>query len=122
MFAPDQKKVAHELLRVCRPGGTIGLTAWTPDGFVGEWIRLTAGYVPPPPGIRPPTFWGTEEGLIELFGDELALPQTTRTSFLFPLPLRGAVAGLLPDLFRPNPASIRDARPRGDRSVWPKTL
>ena len=83
MFAPDQEKAARELLRVCRPGGTIGLTAWTPDGFVGEWFRLTAGYVPPPPGIRPPTFWGTEEGLIELFGDEFESLQTTRRAFFF---------------------------------------
>jgi ubiquinone/menaquinone biosynthesis C-methylase UbiE len=36
MFAPDQEKVAEELLRVCRPGGKIGLANWTPDGFIGN--------------------------------------------------------------------------------------
>lgn len=63
MFAPDQAKAASELLRVCRPGGRIGLANWTPGGFVGQWFQLTARYVPPPPGMEPPLVWGTEDGL-----------------------------------------------------------
>jgi ubiquinone/menaquinone biosynthesis C-methylase UbiE len=61
MFAPDQEQAAAELLRVCRPGGTIALASWTPEGFIGELLRLVGSYVPPPPGVRPPTLWGTEE-------------------------------------------------------------
>ena len=54
MFAPDQEKVAEELLRICRPGGKIGLANWTPDGFIGNMFRTLGKHVPPPPGIKPP--------------------------------------------------------------------
>jgi ubiquinone/menaquinone biosynthesis C-methylase UbiE len=30
MFAPDQEPAAREMIRVVRPGGTIGLSNWTP--------------------------------------------------------------------------------------------
>lgn len=66
MFAADQEQAARELLRVCRPGGRIGLACWTPEGFVGQWFRLSAGHAPPPPGAKPPLRWGTETGLREL--------------------------------------------------------
>jgi ubiquinone/menaquinone biosynthesis C-methylase UbiE len=49
MFAPDQEKVAEELLRICRPGGKIGLANWTPEGFIGNMFRTLGKYVPPPP-------------------------------------------------------------------------
>src|SRR5215217_1641487 len=83
MFAPDQEKVAGELLRACRPGGKIGLANWTPHGFIGEMFRVTARYVPPPSGLRSPTLWGTEERLEELFGDGIASMRTERRSFVF---------------------------------------
>lgn len=54
MFTPDQEKAAGELLRVCRPGGRIGLANWTPDGFVGNMFRTVGKHFPPPPGIKPP--------------------------------------------------------------------
>jgi SAM-dependent methyltransferase len=54
MFAPDQERAARELLRVCRPGGKIGLANWTPDGFNAEMTRVMTRYVPPPPGLNPP--------------------------------------------------------------------
>jgi hypothetical protein len=53
---------------VCRSGGVVGLANWTPAGFVGQMLKLAARHVPPPPGIRPPTRWGTEEGVRELLG------------------------------------------------------
>jgi SAM-dependent methyltransferase len=71
MFAPDQEKAAAELLRVCRPGGTIGLASWTPDGMWGRLFKLHGQYLPPPPGVRPPPLWGTEAHIRELFGDAL---------------------------------------------------
>jgi SAM-dependent methyltransferase len=68
MFAPDQEKAAGELVRVCRPGGKIGLASWTPDGMWGQLFRLHGQYLPPPPGVRPPPLWGTEARIRELFG------------------------------------------------------
>jgi SAM-dependent methyltransferase len=72
MFAPDQPKAAAEVLRVCRPGGRIGMTNWTPDGFTGQMFKIVASHAPPPARIDPPPLWGTEDRLRELFGDELS--------------------------------------------------
>jgi SAM-dependent methyltransferase len=66
MFAPDQERAAAELLRVCRPGGTIALASWTPDGFIGDMLRLVTRYAPPPPGVRPPVEWGSAARLRQL--------------------------------------------------------
>jgi SAM-dependent methyltransferase len=83
MFAPNQAQAARELLRACRPGGRIGLANWTPDGWIGEVFRVTRRHVPPPAGLRPPTRWGTEDGLRELFGDGVAELRTTRQTFVW---------------------------------------
>lgn len=68
MFTPDQDRAAAELLRVCRPGGKIGLANWTPEGLVGEMFKVIGRHVPPPAGTRPPSLWGTRARLEELFG------------------------------------------------------
>ena len=68
MFTADHQRAADELLRVCRPGGVVALANWTPGGFVGQMLKLVGRHVPPPSGIRPPTRWGTEEGVRELLG------------------------------------------------------
>ncbi len=81
MFAPNQEQAARELLRVCRPGGKIGLASWTPDGFLGEFFRIMGGYVPPPVGVRPPVLWGSEERLRELLGEGITSLQVNRRSF-----------------------------------------
>jgi len=83
MFAPDQEKTAGELLRVCKPGGKIGLANWTPDGFIGNMFRTVGKHVPPPPGIKPPPLWGTEERLRELFGEGVSSLRMTRHSYAF---------------------------------------
>jgi ubiquinone/menaquinone biosynthesis C-methylase UbiE len=72
MFAPNQARAADELLRVCRPGGRIGMANWTPEGYIGGMFSTIAKHAPPPPGIDPPTLWGTEERLRELFGDRIS--------------------------------------------------
>ena len=69
MFAADQEKAAAELLRVCKPGGRIGMANWVPDSGVGQMFMTVAKHAPPPPGVKPPLLWGTEERLRELFGD-----------------------------------------------------
>ena len=78
MFAPDQQRTADELVRVCNPGGRIGMANWCPDGFIGEIFRATASHAPPPPGVQPPPLWGTEERLRELFGDRVSSLQAPR--------------------------------------------
>ena len=70
MFAPHHQAAADELLRVCRPGGRIGLLNWTPEGFVGRLFETMHPYSPPPPpGAQPGTRWGDESYLRSLLGD-----------------------------------------------------
>jgi len=68
MFTPNQEQAASELLRVCRPGGKIGLANWTPEGFIGTLLRAIGKYVPPAPGVKSPVLWGTKAHLHALFG------------------------------------------------------
>jgi ubiquinone/menaquinone biosynthesis C-methylase UbiE len=83
MFTPDQEQAAQELLRVCRPGGKIGLASWTPEGFIGQVFRTIGKHVPPPAGVRSPALWGTEQRLRELFGDGIAELTINRRFFVF---------------------------------------
>jgi len=83
MFAPDQRRGANELLRVCRPGGRIGMANWTPDGFVGQMFKAISKHAPPPPGVDPPTLWGTQERLRELFGDGISDLAIERVDHVF---------------------------------------
>jgi SAM-dependent methyltransferase len=70
MFAPHHQDVADELVRVCRPGGTVGLLSWTPEGQIGALFKAMGPFAPaPPPGAQPPPLWGGEGHLTELFGD-----------------------------------------------------
>ena len=68
MFAPDQARAAHELIRVCRPGGTIALANWMPEAFGVDFFGAHARHAPPPPGMASPLRWGSEAGLRELIG------------------------------------------------------
>jgi ubiquinone/menaquinone biosynthesis C-methylase UbiE len=72
MFAPHHQDVADELVRVCRPGGTIGLLSWTPEGMIGGLFRTMGPFAPPPPpGAQPAPLWGSEQHVNELFGDRV---------------------------------------------------
>ncbi|WP_406513707.1 class I SAM-dependent methyltransferase [Streptomyces sp. NBC_00161] len=72
MFAPHHQASADELVRVCRPGGTIGLINWTPEGFIGQMFATMKPYAPPPPpGAQPPPLWGREEHVRTLLGDRV---------------------------------------------------
>ncbi len=79
MFAPDHRRAAAELVRVSRPGGTIGLASWTPEGFLGALFRTVSDHVPPPPGLAPAMQWGSEQHLLGLFGDEVSWRHRRRT-------------------------------------------
>jgi SAM-dependent methyltransferase len=72
MFAPHHQAAADELLRVVRPGGTIGVLSWTPTGFIGQLFATMKPYAPPPPpGASPAPLWGSIEHVRELFGDSV---------------------------------------------------
>jgi len=90
MFAPHHQAVADELVRVCAPGGRIGLLSWTPEGQIGALFRAMGPFAPPPPpGAQPPPLWGSEQHVSELFGDRVdlhTLRRETLTITAFPLP------------------------------------
>jgi ubiquinone/menaquinone biosynthesis C-methylase UbiE len=83
MFTPDQARAAREMLRVCRPGGRIGLANWTPGSFIGELFKVLGRYLTPAAGLRSPALWGTEERLKELFIESEASIQATPRIFNF---------------------------------------
>ena len=73
MFAPSHEAVARELLRVTKPGGTVGMANWTPEGLIGQMFKVLGPYAPPPPpGAQPPPLWGSEDHVRELLGGGLA--------------------------------------------------
>ncbi len=73
MFAPNHQVAADELVRVVRPGGAVGLIAWTPEGFIGQMFAAMKPYAPaPPPGASPPPLWGNEDHVRELLGDRVS--------------------------------------------------
>jgi ubiquinone/menaquinone biosynthesis C-methylase UbiE len=78
MFAPHHQPAADELVRVCKPGGTIALIAWTPTGFIGQLFATMKPYAPPPPpGAQPPPLWGDEQHVRELLGDRVEVVRVT---------------------------------------------
>jgi SAM-dependent methyltransferase len=83
MFAPDHAKSAAEMLRVCRPGGRIGLANWTPESLVGGLFKAIGRQIPPPADVVPPARWGVEEHLRSLFGEGAADIAITRRRFNF---------------------------------------
>jgi len=79
MFAPHHQAAADEMVRVCRPGGKVGLLSWTPEGMIGGLFKTMGGFMPaPPPGVQPPPLWGSEEHLRELFGDRVEQERVER--------------------------------------------
>jgi 2-polyprenyl-3-methyl-5-hydroxy-6-metoxy-1,4-benzoquinol methylase len=83
MFAPDHQAVADEMLRVCRPGGTIGMITFVPERLTADFFELLGRYAPPPaPGAPPPILWGDENHVRELFGDALTSLELTRRQYV----------------------------------------
>ncbi len=79
MFAPHHQATADEMVRVVRPGGTIGMINWTPQGFIGNLFATLKPYAPPPPpGASPPPLWGDEDHVRMLFGDRVTDLTTRR--------------------------------------------
>ena len=113
IFAPDHQTVADELLRVCRPGGTIGLVALAPSGAVLDLFELVGRFAPRPLfGGASPLEWGRDEHVRELFGDRVKSLTVARRS-LTPSPL--ADLGLLEADHPALAALYRDLAPRPAR-------
>ena len=116
MFVPDHERAAAEILRVCRPGGTIGLLSWTPEGFIGELFRTMGPFAPPPsPGAQSPALWGRESHLLRLFGDEVTQVESRtgiarNDSFTHPLEFRE----FMKSAYGPTITTYRYAEENGD--------
>lgn len=67
MMAPRPRRAAEELFRVVRPGGTVGMTAWTREGYIAELFALSRSYAPPSPGQPLSDEWSDEEHVRERF-------------------------------------------------------
>jgi ubiquinone/menaquinone biosynthesis C-methylase UbiE len=83
MFAPHHALAAREMLRVCRVGGRIGLSNWTPGSFIGEMFKTLGLHLPPPAGSLSPLLWGRREYVAELFGHHAASISVTPRVFNF---------------------------------------
>jgi ubiquinone/menaquinone biosynthesis C-methylase UbiE len=82
IFAPDHQAVADELVRVCRPGGTIGMLNFTPEGLISDFFGALTPYAPAPPPGPPPPLWGSEQHVRELFDDRLEWLQLSRREYV----------------------------------------
>ncbi len=123
MFAPDHERAAAEMLRACRPGGTIALANWTPDGFIGGLFATVGAHVPPPAGLTPPPRWGTEEHVRAPHGRRCAHAADDAPELHLPVALAVAFRGLLPreatDRRSPRSApSTGTGRRRSPRTWW----
>jgi ubiquinone/menaquinone biosynthesis C-methylase UbiE len=82
MFTPNQQQAADEMMRVCRPGGKIGLANWTPESFIGQLFKTIGKHLPPPAGVASPALWGTRAHLDKMFGANGSVAAQSR-NFVF---------------------------------------
>ncbi len=116
MFAPQHQRVADELVRVCRPAGTIGLIAFTPEGIGGEFFALLAPYLPPPPpGASPPVSWGDEAHVRDLFRARVSALTMTRHTYVERAPGLQDYVRLFQDTFPPLVAIRRNLQATPER-------
>jgi ubiquinone/menaquinone biosynthesis C-methylase UbiE len=78
MFAPNPRRTATEMLRVCKRGGKIGMANWSPEGFIGQLFKTIGKHVPPPAGIESPALWGTRQRMADLFGAQAKVEVESR--------------------------------------------
>ena len=128
MFAPDHQRAADEIIRAARPGGTVGLASWTPDGFIGQMFGVITRHVPGPPGVASPLLWGTEQHLSGLFGAAVADARSVQRTCTWRFTSPEEFVCVLPPLVRACPEGIRGARRGRPRRAgrrpgrsWPAT-
>ena len=109
MFTPNQDQAAAELVRVCKPGGKIGLANWTPDGFIGQVFKTLGKYLPPPAGAKSPALWGTRERLTEMFGPAATPSGPSRATSNSAI-ARAEHSRCVQNLLRPNAQGVCRAR------------
>ena len=118
MFAPRHQHAADELVRVCRPGGTIGLLNWTPDGFIGQMFAVMKPYAAaPPPGAQPPPLWGDERHVAALLGDRVERLQTRRNSIAIPFATGAAFRDYFKQRYGPAIAVYRNLGADAERAT-----
>ena len=117
MFAPDQEAVAREMLRVCRPGGRIGMANWTPDSTVGDMFRAVGKHVPPPPGVRPAVEWGSEDRIAELLGGGCPDLRTARRTCAWRFPSAEACREYFQTWYGPTVAAFAGIDDDGRRQL-----
>jgi SAM-dependent methyltransferase len=108
MFTADHARAADELVRVCKPGGRLGIASWTPTGFIGRLLATVGTHAAPPPGAHPPTRWGTEDGIRDLLGERVTglTFHTATVTQRFPTP------GFFADFFLTHYGPTRKAAER----------
>jgi SAM-dependent methyltransferase len=118
MFAPRPERVAAELLRVAKPGGTIAMANWTPEGFVGKSFRMTSQWVPPPPGIPAPVLWGDEKVVRERFANAVSELRAERREVRlhYPFPPEKVVE-LFREYFGPTKMAFSRLDERGKKQL-----
>jgi SAM-dependent methyltransferase len=117
MFAPDQRRTAAEMLRVTRPGGTIAMANWTPDGFIGELFRTVGAYAPPPPGLDPPPLWGVEAHVRDLFGTGVIELRARRRRYAFRFDSPEAFTAFFREQYGPTAAAFAGLEPVEQRDL-----
>jgi ubiquinone/menaquinone biosynthesis C-methylase UbiE len=116
IFAPNHQTVADEMLRVCRPGGTIGILAFTPEGLISDFFGALAPYMPPPtPGALPAPLWGSEEHVRKLFGDRVESLEMTRGEYIERADTPQAYREFFKDTFGPVVATYASLAEEPDR-------
>jgi ubiquinone/menaquinone biosynthesis C-methylase UbiE len=118
IFAPDHRTVAGELIRVCRPGGTIGMVNFTPEGLAGRFFGTLASYgPPPPPGAESPLAWGDERHVQELFGNRVEALELTRGEYVETAATPGDYCELFKRTFGPVIALYQALADQPDRAA-----
>jgi ubiquinone/menaquinone biosynthesis C-methylase UbiE len=117
MFAPDHARTAHEMLRVVRDGGRIGMANWTPEGFLGQLFKTIGAHVPPPAGVRSPALWGTEAHLRELFGAGADSIEATRKIFNFRYASAEHWLQVFRDFYGPTNKAFAALEPDGQQAL-----
>ena len=112
MFAPNQARAARELARVVRSGGFIGLANWTPDSFIGQMLKVVGKHVTSPAGLMPPSRWGNETALSELFPEAKNI-QITTENFVFRYKTPAHFVDLFRSLYGPVHKAFLALEPQG---------